>query len=177
MYPFANQQLVCLVGMSIAILGMLLITCLDNNGSHRVGRLIGYYLTQASPTPFVALLSLIATNIAGWTKKTTVAALYLIAYCVGNIIGPQVFRAKDAPNYRPTTAQPRSQSWCAISSVSLTSCSSTSGGAARMPRRPPRVQIQAIKSWRASSSTISPTMRTLSLYMLCERGLQCQKQE
>ena len=24
---------------------------------------------------------------AGWTKKTTVAAMYLLAYCVGNIIG------------------------------------------------------------------------------------------
>jgi len=78
---------------------MLLITCLDNN--HNIGRLIGYYLTQASPTPFVALLSLISTNVAGWTKKTTVAAMYLIGYCVGNIIGPQVFQAKDAPQYRP----------------------------------------------------------------------------
>lgn len=63
--------------------------------SHPSGRLAGYYLTQASPTPFVALLSLIATNVAGYTKKTTIAALYLISYCVGNIIGPQTFRGKD----------------------------------------------------------------------------------
>lgn len=94
-----NRLLVSTVGMLLAILGMLLITCLDNN--HSVGRLIGYYLTQASPTPFVALLSLISTNVAGWTKKTTVAAMYLIGYCVGNIIGPQVFQDKDAPEYRP----------------------------------------------------------------------------
>ena len=38
---------------------------------------------------------------AGYTKKTTVAAMYLIAYCVGNIIGPQTFRPKDAPRYVP----------------------------------------------------------------------------
>lgn len=94
-----NRLLVCTSGMILAILGMLLITCLDNN--HSIGRLIGYYLTQASPTPFVAILSLISTNVAGWTKKTTVAAMYLIGYCVGNIIGPQVFREKDAPQYRP----------------------------------------------------------------------------
>lgn len=56
---------------------------LDND----VGRLIGYYMTQASPTPFVALLSLVSSNMAGYTKKTTVAALYLIGYCAGNIIG------------------------------------------------------------------------------------------
>ncbi|EFW99654.1 major facilitator superfamily transporter allantoate [Grosmannia clavigera kw1407] len=94
-----NRLLVCTSGLLISILGMLLVTCLDNH--HRVGRLIGYYFTMASPTPFVALLSLVATNIAGWTKKTTVAAMYLIGYCVGNIIGPQIFRDKDAPEYRP----------------------------------------------------------------------------
>lgn len=78
---------------------MLLIVCLPL--SNNSGRLAGYYLTQASPTPFVALLSLISSNVAGYTKKTTVAALYLIAYCVGNIIGPQTFRPKDAPRYKP----------------------------------------------------------------------------
>lgn len=68
----------------MSIIGMLLIVCLplSNNG----GRLAGYYLTQGSPTGFVALLSLVAGNVAGYTKKTTVAALYLIGYCAGNII-------------------------------------------------------------------------------------------
>jgi ACS family allantoate permease-like MFS transporter len=83
----------------LSILGMLLIVFLPL--SNNSGRLAGYYLTQASPSPFVALLSLIATNVAGYTKKTTVAALYLIGYCAGNIIGPQTFRPKDAPRYRP----------------------------------------------------------------------------
>lgn len=78
---------------------MLLIVCLPLHNN--IGRLFGYYLTQASPTPFVALLSLISTNVAGWTKKTTVAAFYLIGYCAGNIIGPQTFRPKDAPRYVP----------------------------------------------------------------------------
>ncbi|KAI0386642.1 MFS general substrate transporter [Hypomontagnella monticulosa] len=32
--------------------------------------------------------------------KTTAAAMYLVAYCVGNIIGPQVFVSTDAPQYR-----------------------------------------------------------------------------
>ena len=94
-----NRLLVSTTGLILAILGMLLIVGLPLH--NHVGRLIGYYLTQASPTPFVALLSLIATNVAGYTKKTTVAALYLIAYCAGNIIGPQTFRPKDAPRYVP----------------------------------------------------------------------------
>ena len=40
-------------------------------------------------------LTMVSSNVAGYTKKTTVAALYLIAYCVGNIIGPQIFDPKD----------------------------------------------------------------------------------
>jgi len=83
----------------VAIIGIILIIAVPD--SRPVGRLIGFYFTQASPTPFVALLSLIATNVAGWTKKTTVAAMYLVAYCAGNIIGPQTFRPKDKPEYRP----------------------------------------------------------------------------
>lgn len=85
--------------MVVAIIGMLLIVCLPL--SKPSGRLAGYYLTQASPTGFVALLSLISSNVAGWTKKTTVGALYLIAYCTGNIIGPQTFRPGDKPRYIP----------------------------------------------------------------------------
>ena len=96
---YGNRILISTAGLAISILSMLLIVALPLSNSG--GRLAGYYLTQASPTPFVALLSLIATNVAGYTKKTTVAALYLIAYCAGNIIGPQTFRPKDAPRYVP----------------------------------------------------------------------------
>jgi hypothetical protein len=74
-----------MIGLCTAMLGMILIVALPL--SHNSGRLAGYYLTQASPTPFVALLSLLSSNVAGYTKKTTVAAMYLIGYCVGNIIG------------------------------------------------------------------------------------------
>ncbi|CAK1366786.1 unnamed protein product [Cercospora beticola] len=73
-------------GMILAILGMALIVGLPLEGYNNA-RLAGYYLTQASPTPFVCFLSLISTNVAGYTKKTTTAALYLVVYCVGNIIG------------------------------------------------------------------------------------------
>ena len=83
-----NRILVSTSGLILAIIGTLLIAALPltNNG----GRLAGYYLYQGSATGFVALLSLISTNVAGYTKKTTVAAMYLIAYCVGNIIGMKV---------------------------------------------------------------------------------------
>lgn len=96
---YGHRILVSCSGLCLAIFGMILIVALplDNNK----GRLAGYYFLQANATPFVALLSLISSNVAGYTKKTTVAAMYLIGYCTGNIIGPQTFRAKDAPHYVP----------------------------------------------------------------------------
>ncbi|EED21857.1 MFS allantoate transporter, putative [Talaromyces stipitatus ATCC 10500] len=95
-----GRRLLCSMGGLVsAMVGMILIIALPL--SNNDGRLIGYYMTQASPTPFVALLSMISSNVAGYTKKTTVAAIYLISYCVGNIIGPQTFRPKDKPRYVP----------------------------------------------------------------------------
>lgn len=90
---------VSFVGMIIGLLGAILLAALPLSNSP--GRLAAYYLTQASPTAFIALLSFISTNVAGATKKTTVAAIYMVAYCVGNIIGPQTFQPGDAPRYVP----------------------------------------------------------------------------
>ncbi|KAF7845917.1 hypothetical protein BT93_L0045, partial [Corymbia citriodora subsp. variegata] len=92
-----RRVLVSMVGLSIALLGIILIVALPLE--NKKGRLAGYYLTQASPTPFVAILSLISTNIAGYTKKTTILMMYLVCYCIGNIIGPQTFRPSAAPRY------------------------------------------------------------------------------
>lgn len=38
-------------------------------------------------------------GVAGSTKKFAFGAVYQLGYAVGNIIGPQTFRANDAPNY------------------------------------------------------------------------------
>ncbi|CAK7206190.1 Allantoate permease [Sporothrix eucalyptigena] len=64
-----------------------------------VGRLIGYYITQTLPSVGSTVLSLISSNIAGYTKKTTVAAIYMVGYAAGNIVGPQMLRPRDAPRY------------------------------------------------------------------------------
>lgn len=96
---YGNRLFWGVVSEAISLLGILLVYALPTD--LKVGRLIGYYLTGASATGFVVILSLISSNVAGYTKKTTVSAMYLIAYCVGNIIGPQAFQAKDAPKYTP----------------------------------------------------------------------------
>ncbi|KAI9725141.1 MAG: hypothetical protein M1828_003483 [Chrysothrix sp. TS-e1954] len=98
-YHYGNRIFFGACSLSLSIMGIILIVALPLDNPK--GRLAGYYFTQASATSFVALLSLISSNVAGYTKKTTVAAIYLVGYCAGNIIGPQTFRPKDAPRYVP----------------------------------------------------------------------------
>lgn len=45
-------------------------------------------------------LAMISSNVGGFTKKTTVSAIYFIMYCAGNIIGPQLFFTREAPKYQ-----------------------------------------------------------------------------
>lgn len=47
------------------------------------------------------MYSLVTANYAGHSKKTTMSAIILISFCLGNIIGPETFRAGDAPQYIP----------------------------------------------------------------------------
>jgi ACS family allantoate permease-like MFS transporter len=41
----------------------------------------------------------VTSNVAGGTKRTVASSLTLIAYCVGNMAGSQVFKTTDAPRY------------------------------------------------------------------------------
>ena len=56
----------------------------------------------------------ITSNTAGHTKRAFVTAAMNAAMATGNIIGPQTFRAKDAPEYEPAK-------------ISLVGCWSASG--------------------------------------------------
>ena len=42
-----------------------------------------------------------ASNTSGHTKKVTVNAMTLAAFCVANIVGTETFLPKDAPDYLP----------------------------------------------------------------------------
>lgn len=64
-------------------------------------QLAGYYLLMVSPGSMIVMFALVSSNVSGYTKKTTSGAIYLIGYCLGNLIGPQTFQAKDAPKYSP----------------------------------------------------------------------------
>lgn len=68
-------------------------------GKNHKLQLAGYSMTSLLAISSVLTISLIVSNCAGHTKKVATNAIFLIGYCVGNLIGPQTFLASEAPNY------------------------------------------------------------------------------
>ena len=67
--------------------------------SQKWSRLGGMWLFPAYAAGLPLTLSIIASDVTGYTKKTTVLAILFIAYCTGNIVGPQLFFEDQAPRY------------------------------------------------------------------------------
>jgi len=106
--------------MFIAVFGTvvtLVACCMLAFGKSVAVRYAGLTLEWFLPIGTICLLSNISSNVAGHTKKTTVNAIFLIGYCVGNLIGPQTFIATEAPSYR--TAQICIVAFMAMSIVTL----------------------------------------------------------
>jgi hypothetical protein len=68
--------------------------------SHKTSLLAGVYLANAVATAQIILYAWVTANVAGSTKRPVSIALVSAAFSLGNIIGPQTFQAKDAPEYR-----------------------------------------------------------------------------
>ncbi|KAL1654789.1 hypothetical protein SLS61_002538 [Didymella pomorum] len=88
--------------------------------SNRRGCLAGIYLVNAVVAPLPVLYAWTAANVSGSTKRAFAAAVVSGSFSVGNIIGPQTFQAKDAPNYRPAKlAVMGTQAGCAVVTIVL----------------------------------------------------------
>lgn len=82
---------------TICILGSALLVGLPD--SNRWGRLVALWLCYFQGLGFSMSLTMVSSNIAGYTKKTLTGAILFTGYCVGNIISPQLFRDSEAPTY------------------------------------------------------------------------------
>ncbi|PYI35491.1 MFS general substrate transporter [Aspergillus indologenus CBS 114.80] len=67
--------------------------------TYSMALLVCYWLTSTYTASFAMIMSLITANTAGATKRSTVNAVFFIAYCVGNIVGPFSFKSSEAPTY------------------------------------------------------------------------------
>ncbi|KAL9710473.1 hypothetical protein Ac2012v2_006007 [Leucoagaricus gongylophorus] len=77
------------------LLGVFLISFLP--WSNKIGLLFAEWITGVGTTGFVLGLSWLSSATAGHTKKVTVNAIMLSAYCIGNATGPFMWQAKYKP--------------------------------------------------------------------------------
>jgi MFS family permease len=69
--------------------------------SNRAGLLVGIYLVNSIVSVLIIVYNWLSANIAGHTKRTVAMSLVSGSFSIGNIIGPQTFQARDAPNFYP----------------------------------------------------------------------------
>ncbi|KAJ5578610.1 uncharacterized protein N7459_007574 [Penicillium hispanicum] len=81
----------------MALIGSVMIRQID--AEHIWARFMGYCLIIAFSASFPLTMTMISNNTAGFTKKSTVTAVVFVAYCAGNIVGPQIMFAREAPSY------------------------------------------------------------------------------
>lgn len=77
-------------------MGCIIIYASDVKGA----KLFGLFVFPAYAAGFPLSLSMVSSNVAGYTKKATVNAMMFVAYCVGNILGPFFFFSHEAPRYQ-----------------------------------------------------------------------------
>ncbi|KAL2158156.1 hypothetical protein VTH06DRAFT_4724 [Thermothelomyces fergusii] len=88
--------------------------------SNRSGCLAGIYLVNAVVAPLAIFYNWIMANVGGATKRAFAAAVISGSFSLGNIIGPQTFQQRDAPEYRPAKiAVMATQAGCAFTTFLL----------------------------------------------------------
>ncbi|KAL7924890.1 major facilitator superfamily domain-containing protein [Trichoderma austrokoningii] len=102
-----------------AIVGGALMSFLDTK-THHAGVLAGIYLVNAVVAPLTLFYAWTVANVGGATKRAFAAAIVSGSFSLGNIIGPQTFQARDAPDFRPAKlAVMGTQAGCAVTTFAL----------------------------------------------------------
>ncbi|PCG93307.1 Major facilitator superfamily domain, general substrate transporter [Penicillium occitanis (nom. inval.)] len=96
-YAHLNNILIIVV-VALAVTGSAIIYS-RSHIPHKGAPLFGFFLLETGPAILPLVMSLVQANYKGVTKKQTMTAMMFIAYCAGNIAGPQFFKTKEAPVY------------------------------------------------------------------------------
>ena len=81
------------------IIASILLWKLDR--SAKAGLLIGVYFLPSFGGAYAVMMGLQIANTAGYTKRSVTSSGLFIGYCLGNFVGPFLFKVEDAPEYSP----------------------------------------------------------------------------
>ncbi|KAJ5683245.1 hypothetical protein N7462_006410 [Penicillium macrosclerotiorum] len=86
-----------MLNVVVSVIGTVMIYTLDD--VHKVAKMVGLCFVAAFAVNIPLALSIVSSNVAGVTKRSTVSVSIFAAYCIGNIVGPQFFLASEEPVY------------------------------------------------------------------------------
>ncbi|KAJ5798703.1 uncharacterized protein N7503_006208 [Penicillium pulvis] len=97
-YVKSSRIMAMIFNVIVAVIGIVLIYTL--NDTHKIAKLVGLAFVAAFAVNIPLSLSIVTSNVAGATKRSTISVAIFAAYCVGNIVGPQFFFASQEPKYQ-----------------------------------------------------------------------------
>jgi|TARA_R110002003_G_scaffold112_11_gene9632 MFS family permease len=86
----------CQMGTTLAALLLWLLP-----RSQKGALLFACYILPSVGGGYAVLMGLGLANTAGYTKRTVASSGIYIGYCLGNFVGPLLFKPQDAPGYAP----------------------------------------------------------------------------
>ncbi|KAL5586043.1 hypothetical protein FOBRF1_015913 [Fusarium oxysporum] len=96
---FKNTRCYVMIATNVIVLiGAVLVDNLPQ--SNHKGRLASFYIIYVNTVPFGLGMSMLSSNIAGFTKKSTASVMMFLGYCLGQFTGPQFFITHEAPQFR-----------------------------------------------------------------------------
>lgn len=95
------KSLILAALMLPVIAGIVMLYLIPRTSSEEAPLLVGYYLLAFLFGGNPLIVSWIVANTAGSTKKSVLMSLYNAGSSAGNIVGPLLFTAQDAPAYHP----------------------------------------------------------------------------
>ncbi|EKM59641.1 uncharacterized protein PHACADRAFT_192018 [Phanerochaete carnosa HHB-10118-sp] len=97
----SERMLPIVLGLIPTIVGSGMLVGLKSTPENKGALLFADYIVTFFGSSLAIVYAYNASNTSGHTKKVTVNAMTLAAFCIGNIIGSETFLPKDAPNYIP----------------------------------------------------------------------------
>ncbi|KAK1144076.1 hypothetical protein N8T08_005738 [Aspergillus melleus] len=98
---FENTRVISLLFCCLPVIAGFAMIWKSTWGYQPVVPVVGYSLIGLFGPVVSLTISLGASNIAGETKKSFMASAVFVAYCVGNIIGPQLIRSETMDEHYP----------------------------------------------------------------------------
>lgn len=92
---YGQSLIIASLCLCLSILGLILLVVIPEQKV----KLVGLVMVWAYCASFVLLLTVVANNVSGYTKKVFYSSSIMITYTLGNFIGPFMMVAKQAPLY------------------------------------------------------------------------------